>query len=71
MTLSKSYTFVDLFAGAGGFAEGFYQENFYALSHIEVDNYACDTLKSRMKFYNYTKNEINRKRKSVKIHKRK
>ena len=60
MTLSKSYTFVDLFAGAGGFAEGFYQENFYALSHIEVDNYACDTLKSRMKFYNYPKNEIDK-----------
>lgn len=60
MTLSKSYTFVDLFAGAGGFAEGFYQENFYALSHIEVDTYACDTLKSRMKFYNYPKNEIDK-----------
>ena len=60
MNLSKSYTFVDLFAGAGGFAEGFYQENFYALSHIEVDTYACDTLKSRMKFYNYPKNEIDK-----------
>ena len=60
MTLSKSYTFVDLFAGAGGFAEGFYQENFYALSHIEVDNYACVTLKSRMKFYKYPKNEIDK-----------
>ena len=56
---SKNYTFVDLFAGAGGFAEGFYQENFYALSHIEFDKYACDTLKSRMQFYNYPKKEIN------------
>ncbi len=60
MTSSKNYTFVDLFAGAGGFAEGFYQENFYALSHIEFDKYACDTLKSRMKFYNYPQNEIDK-----------
>src|SRR5574343_386600 len=60
MTFSKRYTFVDLFAGAGGFAEGFYQENFCALSHIEFDKYACDTLKSRMKFYNYPQNEIDK-----------
>jgi DNA (cytosine-5)-methyltransferase 1 len=59
MTLSKDFTFVDLFAGAGGFAEGFYQENFYALSHIEFDKYACDTLKERMKYYNYSNDEIN------------
>lgn len=55
---NKTYTFIDLFAGAGGFAEGFYQENFKALSHIEFDNDACKTLKERMKFYNYPKKEI-------------
>ena len=52
------FTFIDLFAGAGGFAEGFYQEDFKALSHIEFDSYACETLKERMKFYNYPKKEI-------------
>lgn len=55
---NKTYTFIDLFAGAGGFAEGFYQENFKALSHIEFDSDACKTLKERMKFYNYPKKEI-------------
>lgn len=55
---NKTYTFIDLFAGAGGFAEGFYQENFKALSHIEFDIDACKTLKERMKFYNYPKKEI-------------
>ncbi|MCT7529509.1 DNA cytosine methyltransferase [Aliarcobacter cryaerophilus] len=55
---NKTYTFIDLFAGAGGFAEGFYQENFKALSHIEFDINACKTLKERMKFYNYPKKEI-------------
>jgi len=57
--MNKKYTFIDLFAGAGGFAEGFYQENYHALSHIEFDKYACDTLKERMKFYNYSEHEVN------------
>ena len=54
----KQYTFIDLFAGAGGFAEGFYKENYRALSHVEFDKYACDTLKERMRFYNYSEDEI-------------
>jgi len=55
---NKSFTFIDLFAGAGGFAEGFYQENYRALFHVEFDKYACDTLKQRMKFYQYPESEI-------------
>ena len=54
----SKYTFIDLFAGAGGFAEGFYQEDYQALSHVEFDKYACDTLKERMRFYNYSEDEI-------------
>jgi len=54
----KVFTFIDLFAGAGGFAEGFYQEGYKALSHIEFDKYACDTLKHRMKYYGYDKEDI-------------
>lgn len=56
--MKKKYTFIDLFAGAGGFAEGFYQEGFKALSHVEFDKYACDTLKERMRFYQYNEEEI-------------
>jgi len=56
--MNKQFTFIDLFAGAGGFAEGFYQENYKALSHVEFDKYACDTLKHRMKYYNYSDEEI-------------
>ncbi len=56
--MSKKFTFIDLFAGAGGFAEGFYQENYTALSHIEFDKYACETLKHRMKYYNYSNDDI-------------
>ena len=56
--MKNKFTFIDLFAGAGGFAEGFYQEGYNALSHIEFDKYACDTLKHRMKYYNYSKEDI-------------
>jgi len=56
--MKKEFTFIDLFAGAGGFAEGFYQEDYNALSHIEFDKYACDTLKQRMKYYNYSDEDI-------------
>lgn len=52
-------TFIDLFAGAGGLSEGFYQEDFRPLVHVEIDKYACETLKERMKFYKYDENIIN------------
>lgn len=45
--------FIDLFAGAGGLSEGFYQTGYNALVHLEVDKWACETLKTRMKFYGY------------------
>jgi len=56
----KKRTFIDLFAGAGGMAEGFYQEGYTALTHIEFDKYACLTLQERMRHYGYSQNEINK-----------
>nr|WP_211283610.1 DNA (cytosine-5-)-methyltransferase [Thomasclavelia cocleata] len=47
------YNFIDLFAGCGGLSEGFYKEKFNALAHVEIDKYACQTLKRRMQYYNY------------------
>jgi DNA (cytosine-5)-methyltransferase 1 len=49
----KKHTFIDLFAGCGGLSEGFYKENFDALAHVEINKYACETLKTRMKYYGY------------------
>ncbi len=46
--------FVDLFAGCGGLSEGFYKEGYSALAHVEIDHFACETLKTRMKHYGYT-----------------
>ena len=43
-----SPTFIDLFAGCGGFSEGFYKEGFKPLAHVEIDNRACETLRLQM-----------------------
>lgn len=49
MRMKKKYTFIDLFAGCGGLSEGFYQEGFEALAHVEINPIACKTLRTRMK----------------------
>lgn len=49
----KPFTFIDLFAGCGGLSEGFYRKGFTALAHVEINKFACDTLRERMKYYGY------------------
>lgn len=51
-------TFIDLFAGCGGFSEGFYKEDFKSLVHVDFDEAACLTIKERMKYYKYSQDEI-------------
>src|SRR3990167_4517141 len=43
--------FIDLFAGAGGFAEGFKRAGFEPVAFIEVDPAACFTLKTRLAYH--------------------
>lgn len=47
------YNFIDLFAGCGGLSEGFYKEGFKSLAHVEINKDACETLKTRMRYYGY------------------
>ena len=56
--MDKNYTFIDLFAGCGGLSEGFYKCGYKALLHLEIDSVACETLKTRMKYYGYDNKEI-------------
>ncbi len=43
--------FIDLFAGAGGFSEGFKRAGFEPVAHVEADPAACLTLKTRLSCY--------------------
>ena len=52
-TKNKKFTFIDLFAGCGGLSEGFYRQGFKAVAHVEIDHYACETLRERMRYYGY------------------
>ena len=53
MTKKRRYTFIDLFAGCGGLSEGFYRSGFQALAHVEMNHWACETLRKRMNYYGY------------------
>lgn len=52
-TPATHFNFVDLFAGCGGLSEGFYRMGFHALAHVEMDKWACETLRARMRHYGY------------------
>lgn len=53
VVMNKQYTFIDLFAGCGGLSEGFYRIGFKALAHVEINHWACETLRTRMRYYGY------------------
>jgi DNA (cytosine-5)-methyltransferase 1 len=48
--------FIDLFAGAGGLSEGFIRAGFTPVAHVEMDEAACYSLKTRTA-YHYLKAE--------------
>lgn len=48
---SSNYTFIDLFAGAGGLSEGFLQAGFKPVAHVEMNEFAAKTLETRSAYY--------------------
>ena len=51
---------LDLFSGAGGLSEGFFRVGSTFVGHIEVDSYACKTLKTRTAYWNLRRqNKLN------------
>lgn len=64
--------FIDLFAGAGGLSEGFIRAGYEPIAHVEIDEAACFSLKTRSAYHylkqnnqfdiylQYLRGEINR-----------
>lgn len=49
--MSSRLRFVDVFAGGGGLSEGFIQEGYRPIAHVEADTAACNTLRTRMAYH--------------------
>lgn len=45
------YNFIDVFSGAGGLSEGFFNCGYNPIAHVEMNSFAADTLKTRSCFY--------------------
>lgn len=65
-------SYIDLFAGAGGLSEGFIQSGYRPIAHVEMNEYAAQTIETRIayyylkennnleNYYKYERNEISR-----------
>lgn len=49
--MNLKLNFLDLFAGAGGLSEGFIRAGFEPVAHVESDQAACFTLRTRMAYH--------------------
>ena len=53
----QKFNYIDLFAGAGGLSEGFYQAGFDPVAHVEINSDACKSLQTREGYYYHKHND--------------
>ncbi|MHB8964332.1 MAG: DNA cytosine methyltransferase [Saccharofermentanales bacterium] len=54
----RKINFIDLFAGAGGFSEGFINAGCTPIAHVEMNQNACDTLRTRACYHFFKQNDM-------------
>jgi DNA (cytosine-5)-methyltransferase 1 len=55
--LKKTFNYIDLFAGASGMSEGFVKAGFNPIAHIEMNEEACYTIKTRTAYHYLVENK--------------
>ena len=48
--MPKQLNFLTIFSGGGGLSEGFVQEGYEPVAHVELDSAACNTLRTRLAY---------------------
>lgn len=51
MVKNETYTYIDLFAGAAGLSEGFSRAGFIPVAHVEMNEDATNTIKTRLAYH--------------------
>ncbi|MSS56230.1 DNA cytosine methyltransferase [Holdemanella biformis] len=58
--MKKNINFIDLFSGCGGLSEGFYEQGFTGIAHVEWESPMVNTLRNRLvKKWGYTESKAN------------
>ena len=51
MARNRTYTYIDLFAGTSALSEGFLRHGFVPVAHVEMNEDACFTIKTRLAYH--------------------
>ena len=59
---NKDNNIIDLFSGCGGFTEGFKRSGYKSYLAADIDNWSCQTFKSRFEYAHVLNEDITNKK---------